>query len=142
METKTGVVEAKSIKTGGIKIGGEWYNTTEATKSFTAEVNKGDTVEFACGADSKLSFVKKIGASPTASPGTPAQPGVDMSKVYAAKDMRSHRSMVLAYAKDLAVADKIKTTEIMEFAQSFLNFVYEDEKKEDTDKKIVEERVG
>ena len=137
METKTGVVEAKSFKTGGIKIGDVWYNTTEATKKFTAQVIKGDTVEFACDADSKLTFVKKIGASSQPQQGPAGAPGVDMNKIYAAKETRSHRAMVLAYAKDLAVGDKIKVDQIITYAQAFLNFVYEDK-----DKEVEEERVG
>ena len=40
------------------------------------------------------------------------------------KEIRQHKSMCLAYAKDLAVADKIKVEDITAYAKQMVMFIW------------------
>jgi hypothetical protein len=80
-ESITGIVEAVSVKTGGIKVSGAWYNPTEKTKDYVMKAKKGDNVSMRLGEDKKIAFFQITGKSSYANPvqstaGYPASPGM------------------------------------------------------------------
>jgi len=55
-----GIVENVSQKTGGICIGGKWYSSTDRTKKFVLQANKGDKVKIEIDDKNAVNFIKTL----------------------------------------------------------------------------------
>lgn len=105
METK-GIIQAVSNKNGkyGIKLNDEWYNGFN-----DSPVKKGDEVVLEFEENGIYKNVKNVQVSKEA---TNKFEEAGNSKI---------ASMIISYAKDLVVADKIQVDEIDQYSRSLMN---------------------
>ncbi len=104
-----GTVQAVSNKGGryGVRVGDTWYNGSN-----DCPVNKGDEVEVEFEVNGNFKNVKEIKTTSTA-------PKTEVK--FEESNKLKQASVMISYAKDLAVAERIQTEEISKFAKSFIN---------------------